>query len=195
MLWHGFKQLLREPRLGNWDMVYGAAMRGTHGDVTNSVRGAHLGHLLDPMGELNLYFASPATLDQLNVHTCPAPPTSPGLNLTPNTTPLLQSNAQLKEMRIVGTTKTWALQHLNHGPNQWSHNLGYTLRAASARMRQLHATEQQLCFALDRRLRAQNQWCQAQGLTPGAHCTIYGFDVRHQPAPTPRWLHLCPAEI
>ena len=191
MLWFAMRRFISEPRLGQWDLVYGAAMQGARGDVTRSVRGAHMGHLLQPMAKLSLYFASPEQLADLDLRHCPVPPKQPGWTLGTNTKPLLVRNDGLKEMRLRSQPTTWSLTHLNHGPAQWTHHLGDTLRQAHAQMRALNQ-DNALCFALDQRLEDHHRWCASQGMHPGAMCTIYGFQMTDH---TPRWVHLCPAEI
>lgn len=191
MLWFAMRRFVVEPRLGHWDLVYGAAMRGANGDVTRSIRGAHMGHLLQPMARLSLYFATPKQLANLDLRRCPKPPKQPGWTLGANTDPMLVRNDGIKQMHLQSQREIWSLTHLNHGPAQWPVHLGDTLRRAHLQMRASHQ-DNALCFALDQRLDDHHQWCASQGIHPGAMCTIYGLNMTHH---TPSWVHLCPAEI
>ena len=50
------------------------------------------------------------------------------------------------------------------------------------------------CFALDERLADHVAWLAAQGITPGAVCTVYTFGLPGAPKPAP-WVHLATSEI
>ncbi len=196
MLWTLLKRLPRA-RLTSWRLAYCAAMQGAHGDVRRSFRGAHLGRLLEELGQLEVFFVAPETLARLDPTDAPGPLASEGLELSPRGAPRLVSTRQRKDLRLTATGTAWPLWHLPRSPAAWRGGLAHELRAAG---RQLLARDpaSQVCFALDRRLDSSLAWLAARGITPGAQCVIYGLRLPWAGLPTPRrlpWLHLATSEI
>lgn len=191
--------LLRQSRFQKWRLAYGAAMRGARGDVMRSARGLHPARLGHALARLHIYFQPPARLATLRTHRAPqlAPHLlNEGLNLSPELTPNLApedfvSTAGRKELRLVSTGEPWPLWHLPQSPAVASPSWPEYLQRCGAA---LHARPGLTCFALDERLAELAHFLAAQGITPGATCTVYGLGL-HPLAWRAAWVHLSTAEI
>lgn len=191
MLWYAVRELFADQRLRGWRLIYGAAMRGERGDVMRSVRGAHPGHLMDVQAPLDLYFVDLQRLAALEPAGSPAcaheglrvADLSPEQRRAPWVT-----TAGRKDLRLVSGQGVWALAHLTRGPGQWGQSLGHYLRECGEAL-VVEQPAAQACFALDRRLQAPRRWLAAQGITPGAVCTVHAMQVRRPGAPDLRACH------
>jgi hypothetical protein len=193
-------QLLRpsQPRLRSWRFAYGAMMRGKKGDILDASRGLHPLRVGRPYAQLLLYFVPPPALARLPDADAPAPPSSPGLDLSPDTAaratpPGIVSTAGKKDLRLVSTGKPWPLEHLVLGPRAWRPTLAAYLRDAGQALVS-HGAPGPACFALDERLGDHVAWLAAQGLAPGASCRIAAMRlIRLDHAFG--WVHLATSEI
>lgn len=195
MLGYGLGALFGQRRLRGFELVYGAAMQGQGGDVTRSMRGAHLGRLLTPLATLSLCFAQPEALAMLQGE--PERLVGEGLNLSPSARDWTD-NAPDKTLRLCSSGQPWRLIHLNQGPGTtraeepWADYLRRCGRALSGR-------GAQLCFALDARQRGALRWLARQGILPGAQCRIYGlwlpYTLRPQRPLDPSWVFMAPCDI
>lgn len=185
--------LFTQRRLRGWSMVYGAAMQGTRGDVTRSMKGAHAGRLLEPMARLALYFTTPQALADLDPQGCPEV-CGRGLNLSPTQAPW-RSNMPEKTLRLLPEHKPWPLIHLTQGPGSSAQPFGEYLRLCGQQL--MHAApDHQVCFALDERHVEHQRWLSQRHLEPGGACMIYGLKIDALlPRIKPAWLHLAPCDI
>lgn len=187
--------LVRQPRFQRWRLAYGAAMRGSRGDVMRSARGLSLLRLGSTLGQLTLYFAPPERLAALQPRTAPPPPDAAhGLDLSPDVAerlvaPGIESTAGRKDLRLVSTGQPWPLVHLPRSIA--SPDYAEYLVACG---RALAPQGGLACFAIDERLAAWNEWLQRGGLSPGAVCTVYGLRLV-PPLYSARWVHLATSEI
>ncbi len=196
MLVHGLGLLVKDRRLRQARLIYGAAMRGERGDVMRSARGVHPARLARPTARLAVYFAEPASLAALPRNGSPTVPDGPGLDLSPGLSSApaaLISTAGRKDLRLSSTDAPWPLTHLPASPAAWAPNLGAYLGACGAELVSRGAAGP-ACFALDQRLAEQIAWLDSHGVAPGATCTLYALPL----VPlfrTHRWVHLATSEI
>jgi hypothetical protein len=203
MILHGLGALPRDGRLRGWKLLHGAAMRGARGDVMQSARGLHPMRLFRPSARLRLYFTPPATLARLHVANAPPPPTRAGVDLSPRPVPPgeegplaklgVVSTAGRKDLCLVSSGAPWPLVHLALGPSRWRPTWGAYLAAAGAAL-VAEGLAGPACFAIDERLADHVAWLAAEGVEPGAVCTVYTFAL--PPAlPAAPWIHLATSEI
>lgn len=178
-----------DPSLWRWRLAYGAAMRDARGDVTRSMRGAHAGRLLAPEATLAVYFVGARSLATLDPTGCPAPPTTPGLELSPRDLPAVTTTAGRKDLRRISNGEPWPLAHLTRGPAAWGTSLGAYLRACGETL----APEETACFTLDQRLEDHVAWLRARGVCSDTVCTVY--TLRLGLRASTGWAHLSPSEI
>ena len=189
-----------DPSLWRWRLAYAAAMRGAHGDVTRSMRGAHAGRLLAPAATLAVYFVKARTLASLDPHGCPVVPAGAGLDLSPAVRatcrgPGVTNTAGRKDLRLVSTGAPWPLEHLALGPREWGPSLGAYLRACGEFLGDEGSPEATACFTLDERLAGHVAWLRARGVSPGAACTVYTLRLGLPSRRVRAWVHLSPSEI
>ena len=196
MIWKGFLIGMNPSFLRRWRVAYVTAMRGARGDVTRSLRGLHVGKLARPGARLSIYFTDPAQLAALRVDGAPPPPAPSGMDLSPDPQsrpPGLVSTAGKKDLRLHSTGAPWPLVHLPLGPSAWgASHAAYLRRAGEALVAE--KLPGPTCFALDDRLADHVGWLAAQGITPGAVCTVYTFGLPGAPKPSP-WVHLATSQI
>lgn len=198
--------LLRQPRFRHWRLAYGAAMRGSRGDVMRSARGLHPARLGHALARLHIYFQPPARLATLRPFGSVRPPQllTAGLDLSPSQAPHqapsqapnqapqdFLTTAGRKDLRLVSTGEAWPLWHLPQSPATASPSWPEYLQRCGAA---LHDRPGQLCFALDDRLVELTHFLAEQGIAPGATCTVYGLGL-HPLAWRAPWVHLSTAEI
>ncbi|HEX3346414.1 MAG TPA: hypothetical protein VHS09_17640, partial [Polyangiaceae bacterium] len=85
------------------------------------------------------------------------------------------------------------LVHLPYGPSRWASSGGAYLKACGERL-VASRPGAVACFAVDRRLDTHIAWLAAQGVSPGAACTVYALDLTLR-ARGAAWLHLATSEI
>lgn len=197
---HALWRAATDRSLWRWHLAWAAAMRGERGDVMRSARGLHAASLLRPEATLAVYFTPAATLAALDPRDCPAPPAAPGLDLSPTVTqhgrgPGVTTTAGRKDLRLVSTGKPWPLHHLTLGPRDWAPSWGHWLRACGEYVSARDRGDALTCFTLDRRLGDHLAWLDAQGVSPGAACTVYVLRIPWLRAPETSWVHLSPSEI
>ena len=196
MIWKGFLTGMNPAFLRRWRVAYVTAMRGAHGDVMRSVRGFHVAKLARPGARLAVYFVEPQRLAALRVEGAPPPPPSSGMDLSPDPAhrpPGLASTAGTKDLRLHSTGAPWPLVHLPLGRSAWlPTHAAYLRRAGEAIVAE--GLPGPACFAVDDRLDDHVAWLTAQGITPGAVCTVYTFGLPGAPKPAP-WVHLATSEI
>ena len=105
---HALWRAVTDRSLWRWEVAYAAAMRGERGDVMRSARGLHAAHLMRAGATLGVYFVQAKTLAALDPRECPAPPSAPGLDLSPTVTqtsrgPGVTTTAGRKDLRLVST--------------------------------------------------------------------------------------------
>lgn len=191
----GALKMMRQRRFRRWRLVYFAAMRGTQGDVTRSLRGVNPGRLLRPLGRLAVYFVDPSRLAALDLRDAPPPVRTPGLDLSADIDVDRVSTAGRKDLRLASTGEPWPLVHLVRGPRAWTPSLGHYLRRCG---RAAWRDGEVACFSVDERLTNQIKWLRDQGVLAGATCTVYGFawpGTAGRIRRGARWLHLATAEI
>lgn len=194
MFAEGLVRLLFDREVPACRVAFGVAMQGATGDVTRSFRSRwHTGRLHQTLGDLRLWFASPAALRQLPDG--PPPPTLPGLDLgAPIDRPAAIRTHGRKDMRLESTGDAWPLAHLPTAPTAWGAGLGATLRRGAE-----HLGDHEIaCFALDDRLTEACSWLEAHGLTSGARARVYGrTHPLAGPAPwtAAHWVHMPTSEI
>ncbi|HYH99068.1 GNAT family N-acetyltransferase [Hyalangium sp.] len=192
----GLGEVIRERDLRQTRFFYGAAMRGAQGDVMSTARGAHPFRLSNAGVRLQLYFASPEALARLELDRAPPPPRAPGVVLGPSARvdePGLCSMAGRKDLRLVSSGQPWPLIHLPLGPEAWQPSWGAYLRRCGESIvgRGLAGSA---CFVIDERLTDHVSWLSAQGITPGAVCTVYSLRLSLRPAAV-TWVHMPTSEI
>jgi hypothetical protein len=190
LLLRGLTIIARDPALRQTRFFYGAAMRGSTGDVMRSVHGAHPFKLSRPAAQLHVYFAAPAALAKLDVAPAPTPPRTSGLILG-QSEPLRESTAGRKDLRLVSTGQPWPLVHLPLSPIAagWAQYL----RETGASLLQARPVVS-ACFAVDQRLTNHVAWLETQGIAPGAVCTVYSWRLALRPTRS-AWVHLPTSEI
>lgn len=196
MIWRGFLMGMSPRFLRRWRVAYVTAMRGAQGDVMRSVRGFHVARLARPGARLAVYFVEPARLAALRTDGAPPPPPPGGMDLSPTPAsrpPGLASTAGRKDLRLRSTGAPWPLVHLPLGPSSWLPSHAAHLRRAGEAL-VAEGLPGPACFALDERLADHVAWLAAQGITPGAVCTVYTFGLPGAPRPSP-WVHLATSEI
>jgi hypothetical protein len=192
----GLGRVLQDRDLRQTRFFYGAAMRGAQGDVMRSARGLHPFRLRGASVQLQLYFASPEALARLDLTDAPPPPRTPGAVLGPGTRvedPGILSTAGRKDLRLVSSGQPWPLIHLPLGPWAWEPSWGAYLRRCGKAIVS-RGLQGSACFAIDERLADHIAWLSAQGITPGAVCTVYSLRLSLRPASV-SWVHLPTSEI
>jgi hypothetical protein len=177
MLWFAIKALFRRGDLGGWQVVYGAAMRGSRGDVMRAMRGAlHPAGLLDFQAQTLIYFADPHALAKLpaSPHT---PPITQLANFSPDRHALMHDTHGHKDFQLDSTHKAWPLVHIDRGPDH-AHfdNLGATLRHGAERILDTRS-KAEVCFSIDINSTNQIKWLASHGIEAGATCTLYAMQV------------------
>ncbi|MBN1203511.1 MAG: GNAT family N-acetyltransferase [Myxococcaceae bacterium] len=192
----GLGHVIRDRELRQTRFFYGAAMRGAQGDVMRTARGAHPFRLSSSGVQLQLYFASPEALARLELEGAPPPPRTLGAVLGPATRaeePGILSTAGRKDLRLISSGQPWPLIHLPLGPEAWQPSWGaYLQRCGEAIVSR--GLPGSACFAIDERLTDHISWLSAQGITPGAVCTVYALRLSLRPAAV-TWVHLPTSEI
>ena len=209
---HALSQWWRRPELGGWRFVFGAAMRGTKGDVMRTTRsdgksergGYHAGTLLEPIGSQVLYFVSPSELARVSSKGEPLWPTEYA-DLTPDADLVggaLERTAGRKDFQLMSTGRPWPLVHLPIAPQRCPLGYGaYLRRCAKLLIEQdlLTGERSVACFGVDARATHAIGWLARAGLEPGARCGFYGIhfpkskahpDIREVP-----YIHLSTAMI
>jgi hypothetical protein len=198
LLW-GASRMFTDRSLLGWRYAFVAAMRGARGDVMRTVKGFHVAKLAHAAGVLAVYFADPARLAALRVDGAPPPPPADdGVDLSAFVAGVAEeagivSTAGRKDLRLASTGAPWPLVHLPYGPPRWRPTWGAYLRACGEALvaRRPGAVA---CFAVDRRLTSHISWLAAQGVEPGASCSVYAFDLTRR-ARRASWIHLATSEI
>jgi hypothetical protein len=184
-----------EPGLLAWSLAYGAAMRGEKGDVMRALRaGPNPARLARPLATLRLYFAAPGAIAALSTRGAPPPPPAREvLDLSPGAASPLLSTAGRKDLRLRSTGEPWPLWHLPLGPARWGTSWADYLVRTSQEMLRAPSTppDAVLCFAIDSRLSSHIDHLGAQGIEPGATCTIHGLSLLGPP----RVVHMATSEI
>ncbi len=194
LLHYGLGQLLADPRRSALRCLYGAAMRGPHGDVMRTRKAwLHPGWIVRPAARMRLWFADPRALARVDPRLCPPPPDHDGWDLSPHdpAAPTLVCTAGRKDLRLVSTGAPLPLVHLAGGPSVWGASWGHWLRRAGEALADTRP-EAQACFALDARLHGHHTWIAAQGLCPDAECTVYALARGMGAGP---WVHLSTCDI
>lgn len=177
----------------HWRFAFGAAMRGARGDVMRAAKGVNLMKLARPHATLDLYFVAPDTLARLDVQGAPAPPSIPGLDLSPAETRDVVSTLGAKDFVLESTGQPWPLVHLPRGPSGWgASHAAYLRRGGEALVRE--GAPGPACFGLDRRLEAERAFLASRGLEPGAVCTVYALATTRKVRGS-HWVHLATSEI
>ncbi|MDY7225664.1 GNAT family N-acetyltransferase [Hyalangium rubrum] len=192
----GLRHVIQDRDLRQTRFFYGAAMRGSLGDVMRSAQGAHPFKLGSSNARLRLYFAAPEALARLDLEQAPPPPRSQGAVLgpaTPTEEPGLFSTAGSKDLRLVSSGQPWPLIHLPLGPEAWRPSWGAYLRRCGEAIVS-RGLQGSACFAIDERMENHISWLSAQGVTPGAVCTVYSLRLSLLPASV-TWVHLPTSEI
>jgi hypothetical protein len=194
----GFLRMLRDPEYLKWRLIYIAAMRGAHGDVTRTVRGLHPGKLIRPAARLLVYFVEPAKLAALRAESSPAPPSArDGIDLSAVPrfleAPGVESTKGCKDLILRSTSAPWPLVHLPLGPAAWSPTFGAYVRACGEAL-VLRGAPGPACFAIDSRLDDHRAWLSRSAIEPGAVCTVYSLSLTPRTIGA-RWLHLATSEI
>lgn len=200
MATHALWRALTDRAFWRWHLAWAAAMQGERGDVMRSARGLHPARLLRPEATLAVYFVPAQRLAALEPKGCPAPPWRAGLDLSPTVTsscrgPGVASTAGRKDLRRVSTGEPWPLHHLVLGPRDWAPTWGHWLRACGEYVREREGGEAVACFTLDQRLGDHLRWLEAQGVAPGATCTVYVLRLPWRRGRKGAWVHLSPSEI
>lgn len=192
LLFFALAQWLRSPRALSWRFAFGAAMRGSTGDVMRAARGVTPMKLGRSFATLNVYFAEPRQLASLSVEGAPQPPTG-GLDVSPSVKVEVMSTAGSKDFVLQSTGARWPLVHLPAGPSQWGDShAAYLRRGGQQLVRQ--ALPGPACFALDVRLEAERRFLEDQGVKPGAFATVYAFSTTRRVRGLP-WVHFATSEI
>lgn len=185
---------LLRPRLLDWDVAFGAAMRGARGDVMRAMAGPSPAAAARVLARLAVYFAPREALLALAPGDAPASPRAEdALDLSPARVELAETTRGAKDLRLVGGGD-FALVHLPAGPSAWAPSHGaYLARAARAWPR---GEEGALaCFALDERLVREIGWLRRAGVAPGATCTVWGMFHPLRRRPRSDYVHLATSEI
>ena len=195
LLTRGLGEIVRTASLRRTRLLYGAAMAGARGDVMRSATRWNPLRLGRPMSRCSVYFAPPAALCALAPASCPPPPATAGLDLSPSepVSDILCSTAGRKDLRLVSTGKPWSLVHLPAGPASWNPTWGHHLRRAGEAM-VARGAPGPACFAIDDRLTDHVDWLASQGVRAGASFTIYGLSLGRTARPH-GWIHLATSEV
>jgi GNAT superfamily N-acetyltransferase len=196
LLTRGLVEVLRTPALRRARLLYGAAMRGTRGDVMRSAKRWSPLRLGRPLARCAVYFAPPESLAALDVEACPPPPAGEGLELSPGGGPddaSFSSTAGRKDLRLVSSGAPWPLVHLPAGPSSWRPSWGHYLRRCGQRLTALGLAGP-ACFAVDERLREHVEWLAGRGISASASLTVYGVAA---PGLLRRsaWVHIATSEV
>lgn len=193
MLWKGFALSMRPSFLSQWKLGYVAAMQGDRGDVMRAATGLHAAKMGKASARLAIYFVEPAQLARLDPGNAPPPPTTPGLDLSPDADGDWVTTAGRKDLRLKSTGQPWPLVHLPRGPHAWLPTFAdYLQRCGTALV--AAGRPGPCCFSLDQRLADHIEWLASRGVEPGATCTIYSFRMPRGPRAEP-WVHLATSQI
>jgi hypothetical protein len=193
MLWKGFFLSMRPSFLKQWKIGYVAAMQGERGDVMRTAKGMHAAKMGKASARLAIYFIEPARLAAIDPAGAPPPPSSAGLDLSPDATAPWMTTAGKKDLRLKSTGKPWPLQHLPLGPSHWTPSFAaYLQRCGQALVDGGHPGP--CCFSLDHRLADHIEHLESRGIHAGATCTVYSFRMPGGPRPEP-WVHLATSQI
>jgi GNAT superfamily N-acetyltransferase len=177
----------------HWRFAFGAAMRGTRGDVMRSARGLNVMRLASGFARLAMYFVEPSQLASLDVKGAPPTPRAPGLDLSPAVTVDTLSTAGTKDFVLQSTSAPWPLVHLPRGPSGWGESHAVYLRRCGEQLISARASGP-ACFALDERLLAEREFLSTRGLRSGAVCTVYALSTTRLTRGV-GWTHLATSEI
>ncbi|MBV8762117.1 MAG: GNAT family N-acetyltransferase [Deltaproteobacteria bacterium] len=191
MLWKGFALSMRPSFLSQWKMGYVAAMQGERGDVMRAAKGIHAAKMGKASARLAIYFIEPSRLAALDPTGAPPPPTTPGLDFSPDAGGDWVTTAGRKDLRLKSTGKPWPLLHLPQGPHAWVPTFAHYLQRTAATLVDQPGP---CCFSLDQRLGDHIEWLASRGIEAGAMCTIYSFRLPGGPRPEP-WVHLATSQI
>lgn len=184
------------PRLLDWDLAYGVAMRGERGDVMRAVGARSPAAAARVLAHLHVFFVPAPVLALLDSQGAPAPPSADEiLDLSASRPrPLFESTAGEKDLRIVGGADL-PLVHLGRGPSSWGGPHGAYLSAA-ARALGPGADEALACFALDARLTREVAWLGRSGIRPSAAATVWGLfrPLRLSRRPRFEYVHIATSE-
>lgn len=193
MLWKGFFLSMRPSFLRQWKIGYVAAMMGARGDVMRASKGVHAAKMGTPAARLSIYFVAPEQLARLDPTGAPPPPSSPGLDFSPDAEAQWVTTAGKKDLRLRSTGQPWPLVHLPLGPHAWTPSFAaYLQRCGAALIAGGKAGP--CCFSLDQRLPEQIEWLASHGIATDTSCTIYTFRMPGGPRPDP-WVHLATSQI
>lgn len=184
------------PRLLDWDLAYGVAMRGERGDVMRAVGGRSPAAAARVLARQHVYFAPPALLAGLDTRAAPAPPSGEVvLDLSARPRELFESTAGKKDLRVVGGGDL-PLVHFGRGPGGWGGPHAAYL-AAAARALGPRAEGALACFALDVRLAREVAFLGRAGVHPAAAATVWGLFRPLRLARRPRfeYVHVATSEI
>lgn len=185
---------LLRPRLLDWDLAFGAAMRGARGDVMRAMAGASPAAAARVLARLAIYFTPREALLALDPAGAPAAPRpEDALDLSPARGALAETTRGAKDLRLVGGGD-FALVHLPAGPGAWEPSHGAYL-ARAARAWPADGAGALACFALDERLVREIAWLARSGVTAGATCTVWGMFRPLRRRPRFDYVHLATSEI
>ncbi|NVJ23788.1 MULTISPECIES: GNAT family N-acetyltransferase [Myxococcus] len=198
LIFQGLTHLFRIPALRGTRFLYGAAMRGSRGDVMHTVRGWNPLRVARPESRLALYFVPPARLAALDLAGAPTQLPSDGLLLGPSPARKLEgagwcSTAGSKDLQLRSNQRPWPLIHLAAPPTAWTRGWGRYLRDCGQELA-ARSPDTLTCFTLDERLNAQLDWLRGTGISPDTVCTVYSLDLTRLKG-TPAWVHLPSSEI
>jgi hypothetical protein len=193
MLWKGFALSMRPSFFSQWKIGYVAAMQGERGDVMRTAKGLHAAKMGRASARLAIYFVEPAKLAALDPTGAPPPPTTPGLDFSPDAGVDWVTTAGRKDLRLKSTGQPWPLVHLPQGPHAWVPTFAHYLQRTGAAL-VASGRPGPCCFSLDQRLGDHIDWLASRGVEFGALCTIYSFRMPGGPRPEP-WVHLATSQI
>lgn len=196
LLRRGLVAILQTRAARSARLLYGAAMKGDHGDVMRSARGLHPLRLGGEVARLAIFFVPAHQLARLVVDGCPRPPSTGGLVLSVgcDAGPAVVTTAGRKDLRLASTGSPWPLVHLPRSPRGWGESLAAYLRACGEHVMSENR-DATCCFALDERLVDSLQWLGARGLRPGATCRVLGLSLGLGLRRRCAWVHLASSEI
>ncbi|MCP3098904.1 GNAT family N-acetyltransferase [Myxococcus sp. K15C18031901] len=198
LILQGLTYLFRIPALRGTRFLYGAAMRGSRGDVMHSVRGWNPLKLGRPSSRQALFFVPPARLAGVDPARAPEVPRGDVLRLGPAPSRPLEgtgwcSTRGSKDFQLRSTGRPWPLVHLAAPPEAWTHGWARYVRDCGRELAD-RGGDVLACFGLDERLGPQLDWLRAEGLVPDATCTLYSLDLTLSSG-APSWVHLPSSEI
>ncbi|WP_426754428.1 GNAT family N-acetyltransferase [Myxococcus sp. Y35] len=198
LLLEGLKQLFLIPPLRRTRFLYGAAMRGSRGDVMHTARGWNPLRMGRPASRLALYFVPPSRLATLEMRGAPPRPQGHGLCLGPAPGRPLEgagwcTTAGSKDLQLRSTGCPWPLVHLAAPPEHWTHGWGAYLRTCGEALT-ARGEAALACFSIDERLEDHVRWLREAGVAPDSVCTVYSLDLSF-PVHRPAWVHLPSSEI